>query len=235
VFETVYKFSNILQQEQVTRNVSYLLRNVAMQNDGPQNISTGMKSLMKLLNSYEEGFDGDNDNQEILEPLVNQIGNTVDKTSRDYIWNNGSVAASGHQDTIETVAGDIKETIRALQNELKTKSTQVTELKTIMARKKLSKENDLRNMKEDCEKREESLQQEFEKVRVQSVYNNPVAPMTRIGGLTIAPSFSYRKSKCYNAKLKRIKNPYLICIEKRSVSKSRANTLSRKYLVFAGN
>jgi hypothetical protein len=60
-----------------------------------------------------------------MEIIKKTLRNTVDRTYRNCIWDTWSAAASGHQDTVETVVEDIKETIRAVQHELKTKSTQV--------------------------------------------------------------------------------------------------------------
>ena len=148
---------------------------MAIQDDDSRKASTGMMSLMKLLNAYEEGFDTDHVNQASLAPLEDQIATTAENTtSGKYIWDIDSTEASSHPDVPKTGIEDIREMIRALQYELKAKSTQITELKTILARKRLSKESNVSKLREDWDKKIDSLGREFGKVSVQFLCNNPI-------------------------------------------------------------
>ena len=56
--------------------------------------------------------------------------------------------------------------MKVLQDEIKKKTVQVTELKTVMARKRLAKERNVKKLREDGEKRMEFLKQEYDKVSV---------------------------------------------------------------------
>lgn len=142
----------------IQKTLSYVkTNNMSKQDDCTRKVSKGMISLMKLLDSYDKCIDVP---ENLVLPLNDPRSDV--KHSRQYIWDEEC-----HQEEAPKngVAG-VKEKMKALQDEIKKKTAQVTELKTVMARKRLAKERNVKKLREDGEKSLERLKQEYDKVSV---------------------------------------------------------------------
>jgi len=152
-----FRFKSILKLQKIDQN-----QTMSTHDDCTRKVSKGMISLMKLLDSYDECIDvSDQENSENLVLPLNDPRANV-KHSRRYIWDEEC-----HQEDAPSIrVSGVKENMKTLQDEIKKKTLQVTELKTVMARKRLAKERNVKKFLEDREKRMESLKQEYDKVSV---------------------------------------------------------------------
>ena len=158
----IYERKNISKPNQIFRKYfqdTIKTKQMSRQDDCTRNVSKGMISLMKLLDSYDNCIDVSD--HEIPENLTLSLNADV-KHSRRYIWDEEC-----HQEDAPKIGvAGVKEKMKVLQDEIKKKTVQVTELKTVMARKRLAKERNVKKLREDGEKRMEFLKQEYDKVSV---------------------------------------------------------------------